>query len=154
MRRPLWPPRWGGVCLVPPHLPKLHRMLHLQPKSPSPPSSKNLLQHLLSGHNLPLLRLQRRTSIKISRSAIDSMSKPFQFSIIGKFSHGRPTMERSRSVFGKLGLKDVYFLGHLDPKHMLIRIQDKGDFNRLWLREVWFLDGFLMRTFNGAPIFS
>src|SRR4051812_23711063 len=36
---------------------------------------------------------------------------------------------------------------------MLICLQDESDFNRIWLREVWFLDGFPMRTFRWSPNF-
>lgn len=40
-----------------------------------------------------------KPSLKIPKSAIVSMSKHLQFTLIGKFSHDRPTMERSRLFF-------------------------------------------------------
>lgn len=58
--------------------------------------------------------------LKIMKSALDSMSRSFHFTLIGEFSHGRPSMERSRSIFSKLDLKGDVSLGHLDPKLMLI----------------------------------
>lgn len=85
-------------------------------------------------------------ALKISQSLVDPLSKPFHFALIGKFSHGRATMERSRQVFSKLGLTGSFSLGHLDPKHMLIRLQD--DFNRIWLKDIWFIDGFSMQIFR------
>src|SRR4051812_9601780 len=54
-------------------------------------------------------------------------------------------------LFSKLGLKDSFFLSHLDPKHMIIRLNEEADFNRLWLREVWFFYGYPMRTFRWMP---
>lgn len=47
-------------------------------------------------------------TLKIRKITIESLSKPFQFSLIGKFSHGWSLMERSRQIFEKLGLKGAY----------------------------------------------
>src|SRR4051812_16255899 len=84
---------------------------------------------------------------------IDSLSAPFRLTLVGKFSHGRPSMERSRSIFSMLDLKGNYFLGHLDAKHILIKLDHEGDFNRLWLKDLMFLDGFPMRVFRWTPDF-
>lgn len=81
------------------------------------------------------------------------MPRPFCFSFIGNFSYGRPTMEWSWTIFSKLGLRVDCSLGHLDPKCMLIRLQEEEDFNRIRLQEVWFLDGFHIRTFRWSPDF-
>lgn len=78
-------------------------------------------------------------SLKIPQTLVDAISKLFRFALIGMISHGQPSMERSRQIFSKLGLKGIFSLRHLDPKHMFIQIQYDGDFNRLWLNEVWFL---------------
>src|SRR4051812_26232640 len=102
---------------------------------------------------LPTLSYKGEPSVKISKEAMAAMSKPLQLSLIGKFSHGRPTMERSRPLFSKLGLSGGYDLGHLDQKHMLIRLQKEDDFNRLWLRDTWYLDGYPMRMFKWSPDF-
>lgn len=101
----------------------------------------------------PISSHKGEPSLKIPKSAIDLMSSPFKFTLIGKFSHGRPNMERSRLLFSRLGLKGSFFLGHLDPKHMIIKLHEESDFNHLWLREVWFYDGFSMRTFRWTPDF-
>src|SRR2546430_2298003 len=63
---------------------------------------------------LPTSFYKGEPSIKISKEALATMSQPLQLSLIGKFSHGRPTMERSRLLFSKLGLIGGYDLGHLD----------------------------------------
>lgn len=62
-------------------------------------------------------------------------------------------MEQARILFSRLGLKGNFFLGHLDPKHMIIRLHEEGDFIRLWLREVWYFDAYPMRTFCWMPDF-
>src|SRR5436190_17626985 len=82
-----------------------------------------------------------------------TLSKPLKLSLVGKFSHGRPTMERSRLFFSKLGLRGGFSLGHLDQKHMLIRLNDEEDFKRIWFRESLYLDGFPMRIFKWSPEF-
>src|SRR4051812_28876926 len=51
-------------------------------------------------------------SVKISKEALATMSQPLQLSLIGKFSHGQPTMERPRLLFSKLGLTGGFALGH------------------------------------------
>lgn len=75
------------------------------------------------------------------------MAKPFRFTLVGKFSQGCPTMERSRKIFNKLDLKGNFSSGHLDQKHVLIRVHHEGDFNILWLKETRFLNGYPMRIF-------
>src|SRR3954469_21867824 len=84
---------------------------------------------------------------------VDSLSAPFRLSLVGKFSHGRPSMEMARSIFAKLDLKGNFFLGHLDSKHILIKLEHEGDFNRLWLKDKIFIDGFPMRVFRWTPDF-
>lgn len=89
-----------------------------------------------------------RPSLKIPQTLVDTLSKHFRFALIGKFSHGCPSIERSRQIITKLGLKGSFALGHLDPKHMLIKFQHEGDFNRIWLKEIWFLDCLPMKVFR------
>lgn len=62
-------------------------------------------------------------------------------------------MDGARLVFTKLGLKGDFLLGHRDPKHMLIRLQHEVDFKRIWLRELWFIEGVPMRVFRWEPNF-
>lgn len=92
--------------------------------------------------------------LKIHKSTVESLSKPFCYTPIGKFSHGRPSKKRSRLIFAKLGLKGAFSLGHLDLKHKLISLQDESDFNRLLLRELQFMDGFPMWLFWWIPSFK
>lgn len=62
-------------------------------------------------------------------------------------------MERTRQVFSKLGLKRSFSLGRFDTKHMLICMLHEGDFNRIYLKILWFIDGFPMRIFRWSPDF-
>lgn len=83
------------------------------------PQTKTLTRFLF----LPLFTKENFfLKIEIAQILVDSLSKPFRFALIDKFSHGRPSMERSRQIFSKLGLKASFSLGHLDPKRVQIRL--------------------------------
>lgn len=77
-----------------------------------------------------------------------NLSSPYQFSLVGKFSHERPSMPELKVAFETIGLKSSVSLGLLDAKHLLIRFTHEEDFHRVWLREMWYLKGFRMRIFK------
>ncbi|KAG8379878.1 hypothetical protein BUALT_Bualt07G0135100 [Buddleja alternifolia] len=83
------------------------------------------------------------------------MAAPFQYSLVGKFSHGYPTMTRLRAKFAALGLlmKD-FKIGVLDNKHVWIRLFDSNDYTRIWLKQMWYFDGFPMRVLKWTPDFD
>ncbi|KAM7488094.1 hypothetical protein LguiB_025578 [Lonicera macranthoides] len=56
---------------------------------------------------------------------IVALSSPFKYALIGKFSHGHPLLMEIKSVFASIGLKAIYSLGLLDPRHVLIRFARK-----------------------------
>lgn len=87
-------------------------------------------------------------ALRISLAMVNTLSKPFKFALIGKFSHDRSTMEKSRLFFNKIGLKGTFSFDHLDLKHMLIRLQHEGYFNQLWMKESIFIEGFPMKVFR------
>lgn len=63
------------------------------------------------------------SSVAFDTDVIDSISKPFQFALVGKFSKGRPSMDDLRKFFVSLDHKDAFTVGLLDPRHVLIRLQ-------------------------------
>lgn len=121
---------WGESSSTPSPTTKksFSSLLKVAEATPSPSSSQTSIFAFSSHKGDPAL--------KIPIAAVDFMLKLFKYSLIGKFSNGRPTLERSRLIFAKLGLKGGFSLGHLDSKHLLIHLQEDGDFNRAWLREV------------------
>lgn len=140
----------GGISTTPPQPPAKSFASILKGQTNADPSSSTSpvapLVHSPSTY-------KGEPTLKIPKAIVEVLSKPFHFTLIGKFSHGRPLMERSRHLFAKLGLKGAFSLNHLDQKHMLIRLHDEVDFNRIWLRELWFFDGFPMRSFCWSPEF-
>lgn len=85
---------------------------------------------------------------------MDRLSTPFRLALIGKFSHGSPTTEETRQIFAKLDLKGNDFPGHLDQKHVLIKLEHEGDFHSLCLKELMHIDGFSMRIFRWSLDFQ
>src|SRR4051812_12240916 len=77
----------------PTHKKSFSELLHSNPRSQSSPPAATLLPPSLH-HGEPAL--------KFPQSLVDQLASPFKFTLVGKFSHGRPTMDRARSVFARL----------------------------------------------------
>ena len=79
---------------------------------------------------------------------IVSLSSPFQYALIGKFSHGRPAISKIKSALDSIGLKAGFTVGLLDRKHILMRFNHEEDYHHVWLKELWYLKRFPMRVFK------
>lgn len=137
--------------------------------APSPPSAPNKLPISLKSFasilqsstktpqtsvesQLPLIPSSSHhgePALNLPQSIVDRLSSSFCLALVGKFSHGHPTMDRSRQAFTKLDLKGNFIFGHLDPKHILIPLKHEGHFHHLCLKELLYLDGFPMRISAG-----
>ncbi|KAG8371239.1 hypothetical protein BUALT_Bualt13G0067000 [Buddleja alternifolia] len=95
-----------------------------------------------------------RKTIFLSKEEDNFMAAPFQYSLVGKFSHRYPTMTRLRAKFDALGLLKGFKLGLLDNKHIWIRLYDPNDYTRIWLKQIWYFDGFPMRVLKWTPDFD
>lgn len=49
---------------------------------------------------------------------------------MGKFSHGKLSMEALRKEFYWVGFKDSFSVGWMDPRHVLIRFDLEEDYMR------------------------
>lgn len=85
-------------------------------RRPSLGFSRLLWPHEIS--QILLLPPPRGGSPKILLKSTWFPLKPFKFSLIGKFWHGWLTMEGSRQIFNKIGLKDDFALRHIDTKEI------------------------------------
>lgn len=132
---------WGLKVLEPPRLHQKKSFTSLSEHSVVPFPSIPII--------FPSVSHKGEPGIKIPKSAIDSMSKPLQYTLVGKFSHGHPSMERSRLIFSKIGLKGAS-LGHLDPKHMMVRMHDKEDFKCFGCEKFGSLMDFPCAPLDGA----
>ncbi|KAG8381060.1 hypothetical protein BUALT_Bualt06G0082700 [Buddleja alternifolia] len=95
-----------------------------------------------------------RKTIFFSKEEDDYMAAPFQFSLVGKFSHGYPTMTQLRAKFAALGLNKGFKIGVLDHKHIWIRLFDANDYARVWMKQTWYFDGFRMRVLKWTSNFD
>ena len=57
-------------------------------------------------------------------------------------------MPEIKIAFETIGLKSSYFIGLLDPQHVLVRFHNEEDYHRMWLREIWYLKKYPMRVFK------
>ena len=51
---------------------------------------------------------------------IAAVASPFRFTLVGKFSKGRPLLPELRKFFSMLDLKDSVSVGLLDARHVLL----------------------------------
>ncbi|KAL2527460.1 Uncharacterized protein Adt_12514 [Abeliophyllum distichum] len=80
-------------------------------------------------------------ALVISSDDEASLAEPFKFTLVGKFSHCKPKMVEIRSIFQKFGFCDDFKLGLIDYKHILIHLTHEYDYNCLFLKPLWFIDG-------------
>lgn len=93
---------------------------------------------------------------------LHQLNKPFEWSLIGKFSQGynrvnpklgRPSIEHIREHFTAMDLKGEFKLGLLDNRHVLIHLKLQVDYLRLYSRPVWYIGGMPMRVFKWSEDF-
>ncbi|XP_027118292.2 uncharacterized protein [Coffea arabica] len=87
-------------------------------------------------------------AVVFSKADADKLAAPFQWALVGKFSHGRPSLEDIRKFFALLNLKDHVSIGLMDYRHVLIKCTTEADFNRIWMRGIWQLGKYPMRVFR------
>ncbi|KAL0312844.1 UNVERIFIED_CONTAM: hypothetical protein Sradi_5683700 [Sesamum radiatum] len=99
-------------------------------------------------------RLHRGTrAINFTAKETAMLAVSFKFALIGKFSHGYPSMQSIRTYFSRLGLRGAYSIGVINVKHILIKLGNEEDYSRLWIKQILFLDGFPHRVFKWTPDF-
>lgn len=110
-------------------------------------------------HSLSRLELKHPSTFKggpiifFSKEDIQLLARPFKHSLVGKFSHGRPSMEIIQKVFQTFSLKSDFHFGLIDHKHILIRLESEEDFSRIWMRESWHIGKFPIRLFKWSTDF-
>ncbi|KAK9274317.1 hypothetical protein L1049_019131 [Liquidambar formosana] len=86
-----------------------------------------------------------------SKDEIAESAAPLQQTLIGKCSYGRPFLGVIREFIGsKWMLKGEFFVGILDPRHIIIRFSQFEDFVHTWLRDNTFIEGYLFHFSNGS----
>ncbi|KAL0284596.1 UNVERIFIED_CONTAM: hypothetical protein Sangu_2817300 [Sesamum angustifolium] len=95
-----------------------------------------------------------RPTVIFSDAETQSLVVNFRLALIGKFSQGIPLFSQLHRVLAKSGIKGAFTVSLINNKHALISLSNESDFTRLWLRRIWYLNGFLMRVFKWSPTFT
>ncbi|XP_071933183.1 uncharacterized protein [Coffea arabica] len=96
----------------------------------------------------PITTFKGEAAVVFSKEEADKLAAPFHWTLVGKFSHGRPSLEAMRKFFSSLNLKDHVSIGLLDYRHVLLRCAAEADFNRIWTRGLWHLGKHPTRVFK------
>ncbi|KAL0341722.1 UNVERIFIED_CONTAM: hypothetical protein Scaly_1834800 [Sesamum calycinum] len=95
-----------------------------------------------------------RPTVIFSDSETQSLVASFRLALIGKFSQGTPPYSQLHRILAKSGIKGAFTVSLINNKHALISLSNESDFTRLWLRRIWYLNGFPMRVFKWSPTFT
>ncbi|PIN08004.1 hypothetical protein CDL12_19422 [Handroanthus impetiginosus] len=88
-----------------------------------------------------------------SEEEVSQLSVPFQHTLVGKFSFGRPPLASIKQHFLSLECFSVR-IQLLNQRHVLIFLNNADDFAKLWLRREVFIDSLPMRLFKWSPSFN
>jgi len=88
-----------------------------------------------------------------SEDEVSQLSTPFQHTLVGKFSFGRPPLASIRQHLMRLECSSVR-IQLLNQRHVLIFLNDADDFAKIWLRREVFIDCLPMRLFKWSPSFD
>ncbi|WRX14697.1 Reverse transcriptase domain - like 10 [Theobroma cacao] len=133
------------------------------PTNQPPVSPRTLKKSFLSvaaGEKAPVISPNRqvfwykdRPAVSFFDDELQTLAMPFKHSVIGKFTR-MPRMQDIRLAFKGIGLVGAYEIRWLDYKHVLIFLTNEHDFNRVWIRQVWFIANQKMRVFKWSPDFQ
>ncbi|XP_071929043.1 uncharacterized protein [Coffea arabica] len=131
-------------------------MAALQPSAEGQgsPTGKKTFSQLFSQPSTSPIQIRQATVYKgeaaviFSRADVEKLAVPFRWALVGKFSHGRPSLEDIRKFFASLNLKDHISIGLMDYRHVLIKCSVEVDFNRIRTRGIWQLGNYPMRVFR------
>ncbi|KAK4422073.1 hypothetical protein Salat_2158300 [Sesamum alatum] len=81
----------------------------------------------------------------------EELAASYHFFLVGKFSHGAPFYSQMHLLIARLGIQGAFTMSMINSKHTLISL---SYYSRLWLRRIWFLQGYPMRIFKWMPTFT
>ncbi|KAL0287184.1 UNVERIFIED_CONTAM: hypothetical protein Scaly_2773100 [Sesamum calycinum] len=120
-------------------------------RPPSPPMSFDTASFW------PMGMLTRDQGMKVRRFSseeIARLSQPFRYALVGKFSHGYPSMQHLRRWMLAHGFRGDFSVGAINARHFFIKFALEEDYTKLWIKSIWFVDGFPMRVFKWTPTFN
>lgn len=94
-----------------------------------------------------------KPNVQFSVEEVKVMAIPFKLTLVGKFSYNHPRMELIRKNFSSLGLNGNSQISLLDNRHILIKLDVEEDYTRLWVKQIWYVNGSAMRIFKWTTDF-
>ncbi|KAL6517057.1 hypothetical protein OROHE_018017 [Orobanche hederae] len=91
--------------------------------------------------------------IFFTASEIKELAAPFEYTLIGKFSHGFPSMKTLKLKLSELNLVSNFSVSLLEYRHVLLRLSCEEDYTRIFSRQVLYMAGFPMKIFKWTPNF-
>ncbi|KAL2224636.1 UNVERIFIED_CONTAM: hypothetical protein Sindi_2930700 [Sesamum indicum] len=82
------------------------------------------------------------------------LAAPLKFALVGKFLHGAPLYSILHKLIAGTGIKNKFTVSMLNNRHVLISLSCEADFSRLWLRRIWYIQGYPMRIFKWTHVFT
>ena len=79
----------------------------------------------------PITKYKGEAAIVFFKAEVDKLATLFRWALVGKFSHGHPSLEGIHKFFSSLNLKDHVSIGLLDYRHVLLKCSAEQDFNRI-----------------------
>ncbi|KAL0324720.1 UNVERIFIED_CONTAM: hypothetical protein Scaly_2439100 [Sesamum calycinum] len=120
-------------------------------RPPPPPVSFDTVSFRPMGM---LTRDQGMKVLRFSSEEIAHLSQPFRYALVGKFLHGYPSMQHLRRWMLAQGFRGDFSVGAINARHVFIKFALEEDYTKLWIKSIWFVDGFPMRVFKWTPTFN
>ncbi|KAK4434818.1 hypothetical protein Salat_0644700 [Sesamum alatum] len=98
-----------------------------------------------------LTRDQGMKVLRFSDDEIARLSQPFRYALVGKFSHSYPSMQNLRRWMLAQGFRGDFSVGAINFRHVFIKFTLEEDYTKLWIKPIWFVEGFPMRVFKSTP---
>jgi hypothetical protein len=138
----------------------------VDPKSkPNPWASKPTFAQLVKGNFLTLdffVDLKKEASswhgkevLYFTSNEINLLAKPFELTLIGKFSFEHPTlMSILKALQQSLNLEGGVYPSALNHRYILIRFEKQEDFIRCYTKDKWIINGRRMMVSRWSPNFN
>lgn len=93
-------------------------------------------------------------SLSFTDTEVENLSKTFNLTLVGKFSHGIPKIFEVTQMLKDLKLKSSFTVSFMDKRHIAIKLFIEEDYNRLWLIDNPNVLGIPFRLFEWTSRFS
>lgn len=98
----------------------------------------DLLSSSNSVHDAPIIKhvTQYKGELPVYFEPLEiiSLVPPFKLTFVGKFSHGKTSIEALCKEFHKVGFKGSFLVGWIDPWHIFVHFDLEEDYLQFWMK--------------------